>query len=94
MCIILKFPMWRKVQRKGAKIAHVIILGSALLTFFSITTTKVFIFPRYVFIHFVCTFNIDILGNKADLELYTGLAWQKFIKLHHATFVDKLALYL
>ena len=25
---------------------------------------KVFIFTRYVFIHFVCTFYIDILGNK------------------------------
>ena len=50
---------------------------------------KVFIFTRYVFIHYVCTLHIDILGNKIDLELPSGLAWHKYIKSHHVT---KLAL--
>jgi len=53
---------------------------------------KVFIFTRYVFIHFVCTFYIEILGNKIDLELPSGLAWRKFVKSHLADFDTELAL--
>ena len=46
---------------------------------------KVFILTRFVFIHFVCTFYIDILGNKIDLEIPSGLAWCNFVKYYHAT---------
>ena len=36
--------------------------------------SKVYIFTRFVFIHFVCTFYINILGNKIDLEIPRGIA--------------------
>ena len=50
-----------------------------------ITHTRVYIFTRFVFIHFVCTFYIDILGKKIDLEIPSGLAWCNFVKSNHAT---------
>ena len=56
-----------------------------------IVATKDFIFTSYVFIYFVCTFYINILGNKIDLELPSGLVWHKFVKSHHATLVTGFA---
>ena len=54
--------------------------------------TKVFISTRYVFIHFVSTFYVNILGNKIDLELSSVIARPKFVKLHLGTFVSMLAI--
>ena len=34
---------------------------------------KVFIFTRYVFIHVVCTFHVNILGNKSDASQWACL---------------------
>ena len=47
--------------------------------------SKVFIFNRFYLIHVACTFYIDILDNKIDLELPIGIAWLNFVKLHHIT---------
>ena len=75
-------------RRLGERLHDVTFWRSEL----QVIQSKVFIFTRYVFIHFVCTFCIYILGNKIDLELPSGLAWRKFVKSHHTTFDTKLAL--
>ena len=36
---------------------------------------KVFILTRFVFIHFVSIFYIDILDNKTDVDLSAALSW-------------------
>jgi len=54
--------------------------------------TRVFILTRYVFMLFVYTFYNNILGNKIDLELPSGLAWWKFMNLYHATFDIELVI--
>ena len=51
----------------------------------TIVKSKVYIFTRFVFIHFVYTFYINILGNKIDLEIPSGIAQGKFVKSYHAT---------
>ena len=54
------------------------------------TNKKIFVFTSICFAY---TFYIDILDNKTDLELPpSGLACLNFVKLNHATFIDKLAL--
>ena len=47
---------------------------AALNETLEVITIKVFIFTRYVLIPFVCTFHINILDNKIDLEFSSGLA--------------------
>ena len=50
-------------------------------------------YTYYVCFYPLCiTFHINILGSKIDLEPPSGLAWQKFVKSHHATFDTELAL--
>ena len=50
---------------------------------------KVFIFISFVCINFVCTFYTEILDIKIDLELPSGLALLKHVKLHHAVYFEK-----
>ena len=52
---------------------------------------KVFIFTRFVFIHFVCTFYINILGKKIDLEIPSGLAQGEICEILSLNLVAKLA---
>jgi len=54
---------------------------------FLVDYSKIVTFTRFVFIHFVCTFYTDILDNKIDLELSSGVAWLNILKLHQAFFM-------
>ena len=53
---------------------------------------KVYMFTRFVFIHFVCTFCINILGKKIDLEIPSGLAQGEICEILSRNLVAKLAL--
>ena len=45
--------------------------------------SKVFISTRYVFIQFVCTFYTDILIDKVDPEILSGLVSLNYVNLHN-----------
>ena len=78
---LFPFLFWKKFQEQE------VLFSQHFINFI-----KVYLFTRFVFIHFVCTFYTNILGKKIDLEIPSGLAQGEICKILSRNLVAKLAL--